>query len=77
MQIERKNYTKQYRFYSDNINEYSVVLDKSLSVEAFTNFLNANGIQLYGMITFAKKLLTFANGKKQYKHIAYCAMSTN
>lgn len=77
MQIERKNYTKQYRFYSDNINEYSVVLDKSLSIEAFTNFLNANGIQLYGMITFAKKLLTFANGKKQYKHIAYCAMSTN
>lgn len=77
MQIERKNYTKQYRFYSDNINEYSVVLYKSLSVEAFTNFLNANGIQLYGMITFAKKLLTFANGKKQYKHIAYCAMSTN
>ncbi len=77
MQIERKNYTKQYRFYSDNINEYSVVLDKSLSIEAFINFLNANGIQLYGMITFAKKLLTFANGKKQYKHIAYCAMSTN
>ena len=48
-----------------------------IRVEAFTNFLNANGIQLYGMITFAKKLLTFANGKKQYKHIAYCAMSTN
>lgn len=77
MQIEQKNYTKRYRFYSDNINEYSVVLDKSLTIEAFERFLNDNGIQLYGMITFAKKLLTFTNGQKQYKHIAYCAMSTN
>ena len=77
MQIETKNYTKRYRFYSDNVNEYSVVLDKSLTVEAFKQLLNDNGITLYGMITYAKKLLTFANGKKQYRHIAYCAMSTN
>ena len=77
MHIEKKQFTESkgygtfnnHRFY-DDITEYTLILDHSLTLEDFQKILQDNEINLYGFVSFTKKLLTYANGRKQYKHIA-------
>lgn len=77
MQIEKKQFTKSkgygtfnnHRFY-DDVTEYTLVLDHSLTLEEFQNVLQENGINLYGFVSFVKRHLTYASGREEYKHIA-------
>lgn len=76
-EIETKNYTKHYRYYSDNVTEYVYNTDKSLNLDEFEKVLNEGKAYLCGCIEFAKKQLRYASGKVMFQHICRVSMSVD
>lgn len=72
--LKIRDYDRHYRFYSDQVTEYALTSDKSLSLDEFKKILKEAKAYLYGEIKFIKKQLTFKNGKIQYLHICEAVM---
>lgn len=66
--ITIKSYDKRWKYGTDWVTEYEYITTESLTIEQFDKILEEIG-SIYGAISYTKKLLTFSNGKKLYKHI--------
>ena len=55
----------------DNVTEYKLILDNSLTVNEFENILKDQGINLYGFVSFTKKMLTYFDIETMTKKIKY------
>lgn len=75
--IETKNYTKHYRYYSDNVTEYIYNSDKNLNLAEFEKILNEGKAYICGSIEFIKKQLRYASGKVMFQHVCKVSMSVN
>ena len=75
--IETKNYTKHYRFYSDNVTEYIYTSDKSLNLDEFEKVLRECKAYICGSIEFVKKQLRYSSGKIIFQHVCRVSMSVN
>lgn len=68
-ELTSREYTKQYRYYSDYITEYEYISENNLTMDEFEKILETGKAYLYGTISFIKKQLTFSNGITLYKHV--------
>lgn len=75
--LEIKNYTKHYRYYSDNVTEYIYNTDKNLNLDEFEKVLEAGKAYICGSIEFIKKQLRYASGKISFQYICRTAMSVD
>jgi hypothetical protein len=78
-EIETRSYREYFRgvrFY-DNVDEYSLVSENSLSVDEMQKVLEDAGAYLWGAITYIKKRMTYTGGQVLYRHIVKAAMSPN
>lgn len=71
-ELEIRNFDRQWRYGVDWVTQYVYTSEKNLTQDEFEIILD--GHEIYGQIKFIKKLLTFANGKKLYKHICEAVM---
>lgn len=78
-EIESRSYREYFgsgRFY-DNVDEYSLVSENSLSVDEMRKILENAGTSLWGALTYIKKRMTYKGGQVVYRHIVKAAMSPN
>lgn len=71
-ELEIRNYDVRQRYSTDWVTEFTFISEESLTIDQFEVILEGKGA--YGCLTFAKKVLNFANGKKLYKHICKAVM---
>lgn len=76
-EINVKNYTKHYRYYSDNVTEYTYSCPESLNLEEFSKVLEEGKAYIYGSIEFVKKQLRYASGKVVFQYICRASMSVD
>lgn len=72
-EVTVRGYDVHRRYGTDWVTEYTYVTTESLTVEQFDKVLAEIG-GIYGEISYIKRLLTFGNGKKLYKHICKAVM---
>ena len=70
-ELEIRNYDVHQRYGIDWVTEFTFISEKSLTLDQFELMLDG---QAYGCLTFIKKVMNFANGKKLYKHICKAVM---
>lgn len=72
-EISVTGYDVHRRYGTDWVTEYTYISQENLTIEQFDKVLAALGT-VCGEISYVKKLLTFGNGKKLYKHICKAVM---
>ena len=70
-ELEIRNYDVRHRYGTDWVTEFRFISEKSLTLDQFEVMLDG---QAYGCLTFIKKVMNFANGKRLYKHICKAVM---
>ncbi len=70
-ELETKNYDVHQRYGTDWVTEFTFISENSLTLDQFQVMLDGKA---YGCLTFIKKVMNFANGKKLYKHICKAVM---
>ena len=70
-ELEIRNYDVHQRCGTDWVTEFTFISENSLTLDQFQVMLDG---QAYGCLTFIKKVMNFANGKKLYKHICKAVM---
>ncbi len=71
-ELEVRNYDVNYRYGTDWVTEFTFISEENLTLDQFQLILEGKGA--YGCLTFIKKVMNFANGKKLYKHICKAVM---
>lgn len=75
IRISERHYTDHWaRYCTDYVDEYVIIADVDYNLEQFENLLKGLGYLLAGVIKYAKRRLTYANGKIEYKYICECRM---
>lgn len=71
-ELEIRNYDVRQRYGTDWVTEFTFISEDNLTLDQFQVILEGKGA--YGCLQFIKKVLTFANGKKLYKHVCKAVM---
>lgn len=72
-EISVTGYDVHRRYDTDWVTEYTYISQENLTIEQFDSVLAELGT-VCGEISYIKKILTFGNGKKLYKHICKAVM---
>jgi len=72
-EISVRGYDVHRRYGTDWVTEYTYICQENLTIEEFDKVLAEIGT-VCGEISYIKKILTFGNGKKLYKHICKAVM---
>lgn len=70
-EVTVRGYDVHRRYGTDWVTEFTFISENSLTLDQFQIILDG---QAYGCLTFIKKVMNFANGKKLYKHICKAVM---
>lgn len=71
-ELKIENYDIRRRYGVDWVTEFTFISEENLTLDQFQVVLEGKGA--YGALTFIKKVMNFANGKKLYKHICKAVM---
>ena len=71
-ELSVRSYDKRSFYGTDWVTEYTFISPVNLTINEFQKVLE--GKSVCGELTFIKKIMNFANGKKLYKHICKAVM---